>query len=279
MIKVDTIPGLENLDAKAAAGVLSRMALDIQSSGLNPAASPRVDGENDRRRKILSFAQRDVASNNPDQMLDWLDELLEEVSEPIDKAAALHRLNVDAAIPSDAFSAKFTNFQPLSLLNLIEDKANASLTIKRPDYHEYFGPDFNPGLISIFGKWIGDGRGRHLLVVAGFREEDLDFQVMEIIRIYPQSVRTYPMAKLSEMIERFSHVYGAVFSIGSFSGYFLKNISFPGQEVKYTVTKPRYPGTHRASYLARSDSDTIHVSFGMCINTDRYTQDIRKFSR
>lgn len=276
MKNVDLIPGLENLDPIAAAGVLSRMAVGIQSEGLNPAAIPRINDEEVRRSKLYGFAVNELSGTDPSLILDWLDHLLDEVSEPVDKSKAMKRLNSDGAIPTDAFVAKFDSYQPWSLAASSQDKEHASVTVRYPEYSELFGPEFHPGLISLLGRWFGQGRSKHLLIVVGFREDDLDFQVVEILRLYPDIIRLYPMVGLSVLVERFANHYGALFSVSAFEGHFLRNISFVGDIGRYMIKKAKYPGDHRASFLAKKENGVTHVSFGMCINVDRYNHDVRR---
>lgn len=281
MISFSEIPGLENLDSRSAAGVLSRMALDIQSHGMNPAAKPAIDDEKERRRRLVRFVRSKVADKD-DEILDWVDNLADEVSEPIDKDGAIHRLNSDAAIESDAFSVKFEENGVFSELFTEEERAYSRRAVKDPDYSEEFGPEFNPSLVSLYGKWFADGANDFFLIVVGNRRDDLSFEVSYSFRLYPQLVRTFPMGALSDLIERFAHVYGTVFTLGPFRGVFLKNISFVSdpKNVKFAIVLPsKRPGTHFASALMKAEGNVIHASFGLSMNIDQYRKDLSRYNR
>lgn len=273
-----TVPGLDRFDDLTAVGILSRMALAIESDGRNPASVPILDGEEQIRRVLRDYASAD-GDVSTESLLDWLDRAVEQVAPPVDEASAIERLAESAAIWSDAYQIEFSRD------SFVEagDQELAVETVHSPHYQEDFGPDFNPALISLFARWFHAGTSSEFLCVTAGKRSGLIFNVVACWRMYPELLHIRPHRSIIGALRKFAGRYGIEFKFGNFSGLFLESeVVGDSRRVNFQITarKDSLANVY-ASVLAKYDehSEELHASFGMAVDVAMYRKDVARYER
>ncbi|HEX8166300.1 MAG TPA: hypothetical protein VF601_11005 [Beijerinckiaceae bacterium] len=288
-----SIPEIAGLDPNQAAGLLARMALSVDSGGLNPDAAPVLPGEEEFRARLTEWLRSELHNEGvKDQdlrarILDWLDREAERVSAPADEAAALDRLSADAVLPSDAYTVLFEDDIEEFVSKMgFDDRPLVDKVLRSPEFEQHFGPpresDDQPSLVSLFAKWFNedDQKERFLFIVVGNREKNV-FHVRHFWRVYPNEVVVAGARSLVEVFERFTGVYGLPFSVEGWRGRFLYNKVVTALEKdKLTVGTGTRPNSRGVTVIVAQKRDNLyHLAFGMNVDLSSYSKDVLRHIR
>jgi hypothetical protein len=285
---------LKQFDPRRAAGILSRAALALESGGVNPAAAPIEADELNLRRKLIedlttsirnSFRQSSEAEIG-ERVISNLDDAIAKLLKPQDETAAIERLSLNAALPSDAYEVTFDRHLIKSFLPVVpfDDRKLVQKMIRAPQLQEDFGPGLTPkepAPISLFGEWYNFGRerDRFLLIAAASREQSKRLLVNQFWRVYSSDVNLHSVRTLADVFEKLTSKYGFEFEVSGWHGRFLRYYVIHSNKLKVGPLDPKLlpKGTSFVQFSARNLApDIIEVSFGVGIHLDAYARDVSK---
>ncbi|WP_131800121.1 hypothetical protein [Methylobacterium indicum] len=227
------IPELDKFDPKQAAAILSRLILDIESGGMNPAASAHDSSEFALREAILKRAQKyahDKSSTDKQNsdikefIIDLLDKEADLRAEPVDEKAAVNRLSIAGELPNDVLKVFSEKSISLPTDSALDDRVLIARTIKYPDMSDKvinFEGRIVPGACA-YAKYFnfGSEKDKFLLVVCGLRD-GYEFHATQSLRIYASDVNLHGTSTPLEALLRWTDVYGVEFEVVNWRGKFL----------------------------------------------------------
>jgi hypothetical protein len=284
---------LDALPRQHAAAILSRAALDIETGGLNPAAFPTTPYEASIRERLIERLKSSFESTNDDNKTDlneWilqrLDEATSELDPSQDEPAALERLILNAALPSDVYDVTFEQQAEAELFPMLppNEREHVLEVIRSPGYEEDFGPSITPNApspVSLFGRWydLGRPRDRFLLVVIGSRRENRRISVHHFWRIYPIDINICACKTLVDVIERFAEKYGADLEIAGWRGHFLRYMALP--ELSWKLNLPNQKGRRVMVFVVtrHPTPQTTEFAFAIGVDLNAYFSDVKNHAK
>nr|USU32961.1 hypothetical protein NG677_04460 [Methylobacterium sp. OTU13CASTA1] len=285
------IPELAGLDPSAAAGILARAALAMESFDENPDALPIRDDELILRAKIIDRISSHLVdnfhtqqTNLHEEVIDWLDEAANLISEPEDDKAALRRLSVNAALPSDAYVVSFdSGVQEVESRSGLEDRNAVRECIKKAQFSEEFNPNSGPNkpeFVSIFGQMVGEStdRNRYMLIAVAERN-GINLDVKHYWRVFNTDVPLYPARSLTGLLHSFADIYGIDFTLNGWRGRFLIFEKFPEKTNRINVVNVGNGENGDVSVgciVARIYNGFYEAAIGININVTKYRRRLRR---
>jgi hypothetical protein len=268
---------LKNFDAAVAAGILARAVLALGSSNQNPESAYLVPNEENIRLSLYEEAARATGASGTmedPRILDWLEELMDVYSDPVDPSKLYIRLSEEGSLPSDLYEITFSNVFDSRMEALPGDRDLANEVIRHPDMSVDYGiNDFpKPSMTAMFGKWVGNPSEKgYCLFIAICQKQEAVLQVYYVWRVFPSCVNLSGAENLVTIYNRFAHKYGFEFIIDTFRGKFLYFLRIPN--VRWELV---YPRQFFAVDAGKADASFVDVAFASAINMKKYSRDLRR---
>lgn len=307
------MPELANYENKKAAGILSRMILDIESAGLNPAGMPIDEQERILRSSILARVKDHVRQQeNPsnigefeERVVDVLNQEASERSDPIDNRPDLEKLARDGVLPTDVLSVRYHEGVESFLVakTEIDDKLLVERTLKKPDIST-INPEYDGFVlkgVQAHGRYFnfGNDKDKFLFVIVG-RVKGISLTVNYFVRIYDQDIVLFGISSPIEALARFADRYSSQITISNWTGNFQKFMFVKLLQRHELVKNSRH--THFVQVTGgwlkvqlnrkASDSRTVigtliyaeegeppYVALAMSINIQKYKHDVERHMR
>lgn len=277
------IEALERFDNRTAGGILARAALALEEEG-NPAARPRVQGEETLRASIFAAARERLAIRSDqftpediERVADYLDEETERLFGAPDTPAAFERLIQSGHFPSDLYDVQIIpNIVQLHGKRWDKEKSLIEATVKSPSEQQHFGPpdnQNNPYLISLFSRrFVTPYPFKNFtMLVAGQREKEQRLAIHQAWRLYASHVEFRGASNLVELLKRFSDAYAADILVGGQRGHFFLNTDRVDNRVINFNVEGR-PAILTVTQFRQENRSSLVVS----INLTKYLETLRK---